>query len=56
MIASNYKKVYYNNLRALQLDNCANMNPGNFTLAHYNKLVEKKDPEYVKLFAQSPCL
>lgn len=56
MIASNYKKVYYNNLKALQLDNCSQLNPTNFTLAHYNKLVNKKDPEYVKLFAQSPRL
>lgn len=55
MIASNYKKVYFNNLKALQLDNCAMLNP-TFTLAHFNKLVEKKDPQYVKLFAQSPCL
>lgn len=56
MIASNYKKVYYNNLKALQLDNCSNLNPSNFSLAHYNKLVEKKDPEYVRLFSLSPCL
>jgi hypothetical protein len=38
MIASNYKKVYYNNLKALQLDHCSALNP-TFTLAHYNKLV-----------------
>lgn len=44
MIASNYKKVYFNNLKALQLDCCTNLNPSNFTLAHYNKIVEKKDP------------
>jgi Ran GTPase-activating protein (RanGAP) involved in mRNA processing and transport len=56
MIASNYKKAYFNNLKALQFDNCSLLNPTNFTLAHYNKLVEKRDPEYVKLFAQSPCL
>lgn len=56
MIASNYKKTYFNNLKALQLDNCSNLNPSNFSLAHYNKLKEKTDPEYVKLFSQSPCL
>lgn len=44
MIASNYKKVYYNNLKALQLDSCSNLNPSNFNLAHYNKLVTKNDP------------
>lgn len=55
MIASNYKKVYYNNLKALQLNQCNNMNP-NFSLSHFNKLVTKNDPEYVKLFAQSPNL
>jgi len=43
MIAGNYTKVYYNNLRALQLDSCANLNPS-FVLAHHNKLVNKKDP------------
>ncbi len=40
MISSNYKKAYHNNLKALQLDNCSNMNPS-FTLAHFNKLVNK---------------
>ena len=39
MIASNYKKSYYNNLKAFQLDNCQNLNPSQFSLAHYNKLV-----------------
>lgn len=48
MIPSNYPKVYYNNLRALQLSNCSNLNP-NFVLSHFNKLVTKVDPEYVKL-------
>ena len=56
MIPSNYKKAYYNNIKALQLDNCSNLNPSNFTLTHHNKLVDKKDPEYVKLFSYSPCL
>ncbi len=55
MIASNYKKAYYNNLKALQLDGCPNLNP-TFNLAHYNKLVTKYDPEYVKLFSYSPNL
>jgi len=55
MIASNYKKVYYNNLKALQMNQCNNMNP-NFSLAHFNKLVTKNDPEYVKLFSESPNL
>ena len=40
MISSNYKKAYYNNLKALQFDNCSYMNP-NFTLTHFNKLVNK---------------
>ncbi len=43
MIAGNYTKVYYNNLRALQLDFCGNLNPS-FVLSHHNKLVNKKDP------------
>ena len=55
MIASNYKKEYFNNLKALQFDRCSNLNP-NFVLSHHNKLVEKKDPEYVKLFSHSTNL
>jgi hypothetical protein len=55
MIASNYKKEYYNNLRALQLDNGKNLNP-NFNLNHYNKLVNKKEPEFVKILAESQRL
>ncbi len=43
MIASNYQKVYYNNLKALQLDLCPNLNPS-FILQNHNKLVTKKDP------------
>lgn len=43
MIASNYKKVYFNNLKSLQLNNNYSMNP-TFNITHYNKLVEKKDP------------
>lgn len=34
MIAGNYQKAFYNNLKALQLDNCSNLNPS-FVLAHY---------------------
>lgn len=41
MIAGNYTKTYFNNLKALQLDECQNLNP-NFVLANYNKLVNKK--------------
>lgn len=43
MIAGNYNKIFYNNLRALQLDFCANLNPS-FVLTHYNKLVNKTEP------------
>jgi hypothetical protein len=55
MIAGNYQKFFYNNLKALQLDNCSNLNPG-FVLAHYEKLVNKKEPEFVKILADSPNL
>ena len=55
MIAGNYNKVFYNNLKALELDSCSNLNPG-FVLSHYNKLVNKKEPEYVKILADSPHL
>lgn len=55
MIAGNYKKQYFNNIKALQLDNCRSLNP-NFILSHYNKLVNKKEPEYVKIFSDSPRL
>lgn len=55
MIASNYKKQFFNNLQALQLDYCNNLNP-NFNLSHYNKLVNKVEPEFVKLLADSPKL
>jgi hypothetical protein len=55
MIATNYKKEFFNNLRTLQFNYCSNLNPG-FSLAHYNKLVNKVEPEMVKLFANSPNL
>jgi Ran GTPase-activating protein (RanGAP) involved in mRNA processing and transport len=55
MIAGNYNKVFYNNLCALQLNVCGNLNPA-FVLSHYNKLVNKKEPEYVKILADSPRL
>ena len=41
MIANNYQKQFFNNLKALKFDFCTNFNP-NFSLAHYNKLVNKK--------------
>lgn len=43
MIANNYKKEFFNNLKAFQLDNCSNLNP-TFNLAHHNKLVNKVEP------------
>lgn len=43
MIAGNYKKEYFNNIRALQLDYGKNLNP-NFNLHHYEKLVYKHEP------------
>lgn len=41
MIAGNYKKEYFNSLKALQLNSCKSLNP-TFVLSHYNKLVNKK--------------
>ena len=55
MIATNYKKEFFNNLTALQLNFSNNLNPG-FSLAHYNKLVNKVEPNIVKLLANSPNL
>ena len=55
MIASNYKPIYYNNLKALEFKACSNISP-NFNLTHFNKLLEKKDPEFVQLLARSPYL
>ena len=55
MIASNYKPLYYNNLKALEFKACSNISP-NFNLTHFNKLLEKKDPEFVQLLARSPNL
>ena len=55
MISTNYERKFYNNLKALQFNYCNNLNP-NFSLAHYNKLVNKKEPEFVKLLANSPHL
>lgn len=55
MISSNYKKEYFNNLRALHLNRCGNLNPS-FNLAYWNKLNYKEDPEFVKLLARSPNL
>ena len=55
MIESNYKSMYYNNLKALEFKQCSNINP-NFSLSHFNKLLEKKDPEFVQLLARSPNL
>lgn len=55
MIASNYEKVYYNNLKALELGYNNSLEP-HFNLAHFNKLLTKKDPEYVSLLSKSPKL
>ena len=55
MIATNYKKEFFNNLKALQLNYSNNMNPA-FNLTHYNKLVNKVEPDFVKLLADSPNL
>lgn len=55
MIASNYKSVYYNNLKALQLDKCTNF-ISTFNLSHFNKLITKEDPNYVKILARSSKL
>ena len=55
MIASNYEKQYYNNLKALQLNFCNPLEP-NFNLTHFNKLITKKDPNYVSLLSKSPKL
>lgn len=55
MIATNYTKEFYNNLKALQLNNCNNLNPS-FSLQHYNKLVNKVEPDWVKLLADSQKL
>lgn len=55
MISTNYKKEFFNNLRALQLNYGNNLNP-NFSLVHYNKLVNKAEPDFVKLLANSPNL
>jgi len=43
MISSNFKKEYYNNLKALQLNRCGALNP-NFNLSYFNKLNNKEDP------------
>ena len=56
MIESNYKKKYYNNLKALQLNECRNMNPAKFNLSQFNKILEIDDPKFVKLLARSPAL
>ena len=55
MISTNYKKEFFNNLKALQLNYGNNLNP-NFSLVHYNKLVNKVEPDFVKLLANSPNL
>jgi hypothetical protein len=55
MIAVNYPKSYYNNLKALQLDTCSNLNPS-FVLSNYEKLVNKTEPEFVKILSDSPNL
>lgn len=55
MISSNYTKKYFNNLKALQLNRCGNLNP-NFNLTYFNKLNYREDPEFVKLLARSTSL
>lgn len=54
MISANFPKRFFNNLRALQLDNCA-INPA-FNLTQFNKLTNKEDPDLVKLIARSERL
>jgi hypothetical protein len=54
MISANYPKKFFNNIKALQLDNCT-INPG-FNLTQHNKLSFKQDPDLVKLIARSERL
>lgn len=55
MISNNYTKTFYNNLKALQLQENVNLNP-NFNLAYYNKHTTKKSPDWVNLLRQSSKL
>ncbi len=54
MISANYPKKFYNNLKALQLDQCS-VNVY-FNLTQHNKLTVKEDPDVVKLIARSERL
>lgn len=55
MIAINYPKTFYNNLKAFQFQNNTNLNP-NFNLAYYNKHTNKKVPQWVSILRQSSKL
>lgn len=54
MISANYPKKFFNNLKALQFDNCS-INPS-FNLQNHNKYTNKEDPDIVKLIARSEKL
>ena len=56
MIESNYPRQYFNGLKALQFNECSNLNPRNFNLSYFNKIHDIGDPKFVKLLAQSPSL
>ena len=51
MISANYPKKFYNNLKAIQMDQCS-VNVY-FNLTQHNKLTIKEDPDVVKLIARS---
>lgn len=55
MIASNYPPTFFNNLKALQLEENVNLNP-TFNLAEFNKHEQKIIPEWVRLLRKSPNL
>ena len=55
MIANNYPKTFYCNLKALQLQENVNLNPS-FNLTNYNKHTNKITPNWVNLLRESSKL
>lgn len=54
MSGKDYEKIYHNNLKSLQFDNCGNLQ-SNFNLERYKQGFDKA-PKIIDLYTQSTCV
>lgn len=52
MTKTDFDKKFYNNLKALEFDECSNIYSG-FNINDFKKY-DRKDPEIMRLYARSP--